>query len=61
MSQKQREGDKETLNELDKLFVVHVGKSKGEPWDAGGPILPRLSTALENYPHTIVELEVFPT
>ena len=58
--QKQRdEQGNETLSDLDKLYVVHVnsGKSK-EKWDVGGPILPRLSTALANYPHTIIELEV---
>lgn len=57
--QKQRDQDGgETLSELDKLYVVHVIQHKRERWDAGGPILPRLSTALEKYPHTIIELEV---
>lgn len=60
MLQKQRDEDGgETLSELDKLYVVHVVQHKGkERWDAGGPILPRLSTALEKYPHTTAELEV---
>lgn len=58
--QKQRDEDGgETLSELDKLYVVHVVQNKGkERWDSGGPILPRLSTALEKYPHTITEVEV---
>jgi hypothetical protein len=58
--QKQRGDDgAETLSELDKLYIVHVTHSRAkEQWDSGGPILPRLSTALEKYPHTIVELEV---
>lgn len=60
MPQKQRgEDGAETLSELDKLYIVHVSHSKGkEQWESGGPILPRLSTALAKYPHTIVELEV---
>ena len=47
------------LSDLDRLYIVHVsgGKAK-DGWDTGGPLLPRLSTALANYPHTIVELEV---
>lgn len=58
----QKVGDEqgnEVLSDLDTLFIVHVNNGKvKEKWDAGGPILPRLSTALANYPHQIVELEV---
>ena len=58
--QKQRNEDgAETLSDLDQLYIVHVIQNKGkERWDAGGPILPRLSTALENYPHIVREVEV---
>ena len=58
--QKQRdENGQETLSELDKLYIVHVNSGKPkERWNAGGPILPGLSVALANYPHTVVELEV---
>lgn len=49
----------ELLSDLDRLFIVHVNSGKArDGWDTGGPLLPRLSTALANYPHTIVELEV---
>lgn len=54
--QKDSEGN-ETLDPSEKLFVVHVYSGKKERWDAGGPLLPNMSTALANYPHKIVELE----
>ena len=50
------------LHPLDKLYVVHVQHSNKkdearERWDAGGPLLPSLATALGNFPHKVVELE----
>ena len=56
---------KDTLSPLDKLFVVHIKQGRDKDtkdtirrWDAGGPLLPSLQTALANYPHQLVELEV---
>ena len=59
---KRGEDGSDVLNPLDKLYVVHVQHSNKkdelkERWDAGGPLLPSLATALANYPHKIVELE----
>ena len=50
------------MSPLDKLFVVHIKQGRDKDttrrWDAGGPLLPSLQTALANYPHQLVELEV---
>ena len=52
------------MSPLDKLFVVHIKQGRDKDttrrWDAGGPLLPSLQTALANYPHQLVELEVSP-
>lgn len=42
--------------------MVHIKQGRDKDttrrWDAGGPLLPSLQTALANYPHQLVELEV---
>eukprot|EP00891_Asterochloris_glomerata_P001502 jgi/Astpho2/1502/Aster-05386 len=52
---------KDALSPLDNLFVVHIKQGRDKDttrrWDAGGPLLPSLQTALANYPHQLVELE----
>ncbi|KAK9814950.1 hypothetical protein WJX73_002927 [Symbiochloris irregularis] len=48
----------EALAPSEKLFVVHVVRAGNkERWDAGGPLLPNLSMALQHFPHKVVELE----
>ena len=48
------------MDPSEKLFVVHVHSGKKDRWDAGGPLLPNMSTALARYPHRVVELEKVP-
>ena len=58
--QKAKDGEGgETLDPSEKLFVVHVrrGDDKKERWDAGGPLLPNMGTALATYPHKLIELD----
>ena len=62
LQKKRGEDGGEVLNPLDKLYVVHVQHSNKkdelkERWDAGGPLLPSLATALASFPHKVVELE----
>lgn len=62
VQKKRGEDGTDVLNPLDKLYVVHVQHSSKkeelkERWDAGGPLLPSLATALRNFPHKVVELE----
>ena len=41
------------------VHVQHSNKREEakDHWDAGGPLLPSLATALANFPHKVVELE----
>ena len=62
MQKKRSESGSDVLDPLDKLYVVHVQHSdkkaeRKDRWDAGGPLLPSLATALANFPHKVVELE----
>ena len=62
LQKKRSESGSDVLDPLDKLYVVHVQHSdkkaeRKERWDAGGPLLPSLATALANFPHKVVELE----
>lgn len=43
----------------DWLYIVHMdtGKDKGN-WRSGGPLLPELDRALQDYSYDIIELQV---
>lgn len=53
-------GGGDAMHPADNLLIVRVGKKldESERWKIGGPLIPDVDTALKNYPHQIVNLQV---